>query len=160
MRIVSGTFSSLRPDLMVCIARYRYEVFVLRLGWKLYDYEGMECDQFDREDTVLVAVLDKKTGEIAGTARLLPTTRPYFLREVFPELLHGQPVPESAQTWELTRFAAVDLNGLRPVCEGQFSSRVATVLLRASMTCAAARGARELVTVSPVGVERLLRRAG
>jgi N-acyl-L-homoserine lactone synthetase len=37
---------------------------------------------------------------------------------------------------------------------------VAVALLRATLHAAAQRGARWLITVSPLGVERLLRRAG
>lgn len=160
MRIISGDVASLQPDLMTGVARYRYEVFVQRLGWKLRCQDGLEYDQYDREETVYVVALDKRTGEIKGTARLLPTTKPYLLREIFPELLCGLPAPESADTWELSRFAAVDLKAPVSAHRGQFSSGLATALLRATLACAAERGARQLVTVSPVGVKRLLRRAG
>lgn len=141
------------------MARYRHRVFVQRLGWKLPCAGEKEYDQFDRDDTVYVVAQDE-AGEVTGTARLLPTTSPYLLREVFPQLLHGLPPPESAETWELSRFAAVDLKAPAAKEAGQFSSPAATALLRAALDCAAARGARRLVTVSPVGVERLLRRAG
>lgn len=159
MRIFAGDFSSLQPDVLTCVGRYRHQVFVQRLGWNLRCKDGLEYDQFDRDDTVYV-VAQNETGEITGTARLLPTTEPYLLREIFPQLLHGAPAPESVETWELSRFAAVDLNATAAISAGQFSSPAATALLRASLDCAASLGARRVVTVSPVGVERLLRRAG
>lgn len=39
-------------------------------------------------------------------------------------------------------------------------SPVAIEIVRAALDCAAGMGARQLITVSPVGIERLIRRAG
>lgn len=160
MRIVSGNSDHLQPAMMARLARYRHEVFVKRLGWELACVDGREVDQFDREDTVYVVALNKRTGAIRGTARLLPTTRPYLLREVFPALLGDMPAPSSADVWELSRFAVVDLDAPASARNEQFSSYAAAVLLHATLICAAELGARELVSVSPVSVQRLLRRAG
>lgn len=130
------------------------------LGWQLEGRgDGMELDQFDRPDTAYVIARDE-SGEVIGSARLLPTTGPYLLGEVFPQLLHGLPVPSSPAVWELSRFAAVDLAARRTSALSQFSSPIAVGLLRAAIRVAADRGAERLITVSPLGIERLLRRAG
>ena len=58
-----------------------------------------------------------------------------------------------------SNIAAVDLNN--PSAErGQLSSPIAVELLQESIECAAAHGAKRLITVSPIGIERLLRKAG
>lgn len=161
MRIFSGEPAALRPELMVDMARYRHKVFVEKLGWQLQCEDSLEYDQFDRDDTVYV-VAKNAAEEVIGTARLLPTTRPYLLGEVFPQLLHGAQPPCSADVWELSRFAAVDFTagaGTGSALE-QFSSPIMRNLLRTAMACAAARGAKRFVAVSPLGVERLLRRLG
>jgi N-acyl-L-homoserine lactone synthetase len=62
--------------------------------------------------------------------------------------------------WELSRFAAVDFNAAATSALGQFSSEIAVELLHQSIAAARAHGAKELITVSPLGIERLLRRAG
>lgn len=158
MEFVSGEREGLPPGVFPALSRYRYDVFVTRLGWDLPATGGIELDQFDRRDTVYVAARDKRE-RIAGCARLLPTTRPYLLGDVFPQLLGGAAPPRQADVWELSRFSALDLeepsSGL-----GAFPSSVAADLLYASLRCASARGARRLVTVSPLGVERLLRSLG
>jgi N-acyl-L-homoserine lactone synthetase len=157
---IAGTPGGLTPDLMVGLARFRYQVFVEMLGWQLQTPgDGLELDQFDRPDTVYVIARDE-SGDVAGSARLLPTTRPYLLGDVFPQLLHGQPVPATSAIWELSRFAAVDFSATKTSALSQFSSPVAVGLLRAAMRCAAERGAERLITVSPLGIERLLRRYG
>ncbi len=159
MRVISGTSSGLPAGIYPQLANYRHEVFVQRLGWQLQTPEGVEVDQFDRPDTVYV-VAQEDDGRIAGCGRLLPTLQPYLLGDVFPQLLHGQPPPCSVDVWELSRFCAVDLQQRSHTPAGQFSSIVTVTLLDAAVRCAAALGAKRLITVSPLGVERLLRHAG
>lgn len=159
MNLVAGTSDSLPDGLYSLKASYRRRVFVERLGWQLATQDGMERDQFDRPDTLYVVARDKM-GDVCGCARLLPTTRPYLLSDVFPQLLNGALPPSSPDVWELSRFAAVDFNANMTSVLGQFSSPIAIRLLEEGIACAAVRGAKRLITVSPIGVERLLRRAG
>lgn len=159
MHFISGMPADLQPDLMTGVARYRHKVFVETLGWQLQCDNGLEYDQFDHDDTVYV-VAQNETQEIIGTARLLPTNHPYLLGEVFPQLMNGLPVPASADIWELSRFAALDFNATNTSAMAQFSSPVAVGLLRAALKHSASLGAKQVITVSPLGVERLLRKAG
>ena len=159
MDYITGTSGGLPPELMTGLARYRYQVFVETLGWQLDTRNGLELDQFDRPDTLYVVARDT-SGAVTGTARLLPTTRPYLLGEVFPQLMHGAAVPATSAVWELSRFAAVDFAEGKTTALSQFSSPVAIGLLRAAIQVAGRQGAERLITVSPLGIERLLRRAG
>jgi len=159
MCVVAGRQEDLPCGLYSKVAHYRHRVFVEQLGWQLQTLGNTEQDQFDREDTIYVISRDEY-GDITGCARLLPTTRPYLLGEVFPQLLNGMPVPSSADVWELSRFAAVDFNSKISPEFAQFSSLVTLSLLRESIAVAAENGAKRIITVSPVGVERLLQRTG
>jgi len=159
MRVVSGVTSGLPEGYYGRVAHYRHRVFVERLGWQLDVQNGAEIDQFDRPDTVYVAIEDEQ-GDIAGCARLLPTTRPYLLREIFPQLLNGLAPPSDPTVWELSRFAAMDFNTRATVPLAQFSSSATAALMRGAMASAASLGAKRLLTVSPVGIERLIRRLG
>lgn len=157
MKIQIGTARSLGLETMVDIARYRHAVFVQHLEWRLQTQCGLEFDQFDRPDTRHV-VARAADGRIVGVARLLPTTRSYLLGDVFPQLMDGAPVPCAADTWELSRFAALDSAvGAASRC---FDAAAATALLQAVLDDAARHGVRRLVTVSPLGIERLLDRCG
>lgn len=159
MDIFSGDQASFPKGLYRDLGVYRHEVFVELLGWDLDTPNGYERDQFDRPDTVYVVARDD-AGRIQGCARLLPTTHPYLLSEVFPELLNGLPPPASAEVWELSRFAAVDLLAASKTSKAQFSSSFAIALMKGAIETAARLGARRLISVSPLGVERLLRQAG
>lgn len=160
MHFISGNSTSLRPAVMEPVANYGRQFFIVeKLGWQLQCEGGIEYDQFDRVDTQYV-IAQNTEKEIIGTARLLPTQRPYLLGEVFPQLMNGLAVPASEDVWELSRFAALDFNALATSAMAQFSSPIAVGLLRASLEQAARLGAKKLITVSPLGVERLLRKAG
>lgn len=94
----------------------------------------------------------------------MPTLRPYLLRDVFPQLLGDQPAPQSPDVWELSRFAAVDF-GAAAASRGvgalrQVSAPVSFGLLRAALPLAAGSGVRRLISVSPLGIECMLRRGG
>lgn len=159
MEIVTGTAEGLSPQLMTRMARYRHRVFIEMLGWELPSQEGQELDQFDRPDTLYLAAC-RDDGDVIGTARLLPTHRPYLLGEVFPQLMGGSPPPCTPDVWELSRFAAMDFDAASQGALHQFSSPVAVGLLREVLAVAAEHGVQRLITVSPLGIERLLRRAG
>ncbi len=159
MHYVTGTATELGARLWSALGHYRYKVFVQHLGWDLPDAtENGEWDQFDRPETVYVIALSAMGG-IAGCARLLPTTRDYLLADVFPQLLDGSPAPRSPTTWELSRFTALDASVPAGTPHTLGSPR-ALDLLRAAMHEATCRGARTLVSVSPVAIQRILRHAG
>ncbi|MGE5492428.1 MAG: acyl-homoserine-lactone synthase [Actinomycetota bacterium] len=159
MVIVSGSQVQLQQGLYTNLGTYRREVFVELLGWDLETPNGYEQDQFDRPDTVYVIARNDE-GCINGCARLLPTVSPYLLSEIFPQLLNGVSPPSSPDVWELSRFAAVDVSEASNSPRGQLSSPIAVSLLQEAIETAGRLGAKRLITVSPLGVERLLRHAG
>lgn len=153
-----GTRSQLSGAVEAELAAYRHRVFVERLGWRLPLAEpGLERDEFDRADTLYALVRDEH-GHICGCARLLPTTGPYLLAEVFPGLLGGQEPPSAPEVWELSRYTTeithADADSAESARE-RFRD-----LLKAVVEAVLARGARRLITFSYVGVERIARRFG
>jgi acyl homoserine lactone synthase len=159
MEYFDGTAEELGAMQWEALGRYRHEVFVRHLGWELPGaVEGAEWDEFDRADTVYVLAQDA-AGRLTGCARLLPTTRPYLLANVFPQLLDGQPAPMAPEVWELSRFAAFD--SARPMHNVHvLGSPQALDLLRVAKRAAARRGAEQLISVSATAIERILRHGG
>jgi acyl homoserine lactone synthase len=140
------------------IFSYRYSVFVERLKWTLPDAgAGLEVDQFDRDSTYHVCVRD--AGATVGYARLLPTTEPYLLSEVFPELMDGVLIPRSSDVWELSRFCSFDH---RSPSEHRRQADFwgCQAVLRAAVQCALEYGVSRLIAVSAVAMERILSRLG
>lgn len=83
--------------------RLRHRIFVEESGWEaLRRPDGLERDQFDHEDAVHMLLYEGPL--LIGYQRMLPTTRPYLLSEVYPQLCEG-PQPRDPAIWEWTRFA-------------------------------------------------------
>jgi acyl homoserine lactone synthase len=145
-------------ELEAALAHYRHQVFVERLGWHLpCTGEHYERDQYDREDTVYVVARDE-SGAVCGCARLLPTTRPYLLKDLFGFLLAvDMSAPEAPDVWELSRFAA-DLRVSALADESDVWS--VRPMLASVVECAANLGARQLIGVTFLSMERLFRRIG
>ncbi len=92
-----------RPELFDAVHRLRHDIFVEEMGWAdLARSDGLEIDQFDHEDAIHHLVL--RNGRLAGYQRLLPTTRPFLLPDLFPELCVGE-IPSGEDVYELTRYA-------------------------------------------------------
>ena len=136
--------------------RLRHEVFKERLAWEVGSQAGKERDMFDDLDPVYIVC--EHAGEVLGSWRLLQTTRPYMLKDVFPELLHGMPAPVAPDVWEISRFAVS-----KRVADNESLGTVNTVtnlLLDQLFTFAARRNISRIVAVADVRFERILKRAG
>lgn len=81
----------------------RKRVFVDLLKWDLDVIdERYELDQFDDEHAYYL-VLTGPDGRHRASARLLETTRPHILGEIFPFLCDGR-LPAGTKVREITRF--------------------------------------------------------
>jgi acyl homoserine lactone synthase len=135
----------------------RHAMFAERLQWKVESQNGLERDWFDRLDpTYVVARHPVDPLRAVGSWRLLPTTGPYMLKDVFPELLHGQAAPTDPAVWEASRFAVARCDD--GVAFGMNETPVA--MIREMLRFVRRHGVREIVTVTSVGVERLIRNLG
>ncbi|WP_081069280.1 acyl-homoserine-lactone synthase [Burkholderia diffusa] len=139
------------------LASFRYRIFVDKLGWQLPCVDdGLERDQYDRDDTVYIVARDS-AGTVCGCARLLPTTRPYLLQEQFPSLLVGAIPPTSSDVWELSRLAINCATSEYATPDGNLAIRP---MLAAVVECAFKLGARRLIGVTFSSMQRLFRRIG
>lgn len=89
-------------DLMEEVWQFRHRQFVERLGWKeLNSEDGRETDRFDSDDAIhLVAV---NAGTVVGYTRLLRTSGPHLLADVYPEIMEGHDWPRADDVYEWTR---------------------------------------------------------
>jgi acyl-homoserine lactone synthase len=93
------------PELLTQF-RLRHEVYVAERNWKeLERADGLERDQFDDQIATYILAIDK--GEIVGGSRLIPTTHPHLLSEVFPHLAAVRGLPREADTYEWTRMFVI-----------------------------------------------------
>lgn len=136
--------------------RLRCRVFKERLDWGVDVQDGLEVDQFDRCDPVYLLNLDV-AGRVQGCVRLLPTLGPNMLRDTFSGLLNGNACPAAANIWESSRFA-LDLS--TSMSGGGALSPATAEMFAGMIEFGLARSLTDIVTVTDVRVERILRRAG
>lgn len=137
--------------------RLRHRVFKERMDWAVETSAGLEIDQFDALQPAYLAQLSDQ-GEVQGSVRFLPTLGPNMLRDAFPALLGDTAAPENPYLWESSRFA-VDIQPDAP--KGKHGIARATYELFAGMIeFGLSRYLTDIVTVTDVRMERILRRAG
>lgn len=138
------------------IGALRHRVFVERLGW-VPDQGGIERDSFDDTSPTYLAYRHPTLGVVA-CVRFLPTTGPNMLRDCFPQLMGAAPAPADPLSVESSRFC-VDTDRLRHAETG-LMQRVTTGLLAAMLEYGLYRGYRDIVTVTDLRVERIVRTSG
>lgn len=83
--------------------RLRHRIFVEEAGWEaLRKADGREIDQFDDERAIHMLLYQEDS--LIGYQRLLPTTSPNLLTDIYPVLCDGRP-PSSPSIFEWTRLA-------------------------------------------------------
>jgi acyl homoserine lactone synthase len=143
------------PDELAEMHRLRYRVFKQRLDWDVQVSGDMEIDAFDALRPAYLLQRDDH-GRIRGCVRLLPTTGPTMLREIFPALLDGRPPPDSSLIWESSRFS-LDTGPEAPMFLGV--AQATYELFAGMIEFGLSRGLTDIVTVTDVRMERILRRA-
>jgi acyl-homoserine lactone synthase len=95
--------------------RDRKAVFVDRLKWDVPVIDGQfEVDQFDTDAAIYLVATDARHQRHLGSVRLLPSTGPHLLGDVFPHLC-DKAVPTGDDVWEITRMCthpSKDVDGL------------------------------------------------
>ncbi|SBV31784.1 N-acyl-L-homoserine lactone synthase [uncultured Sphingopyxis sp.] len=95
--------SASEDDVLRAMFVARKQVFVDLLRWDVPVLDGrFEIDQFDDEHAIYIVVTDR-AGRHLASARLLPTTRPHILADLYASLCDGD-VPRGPRTYEVTRF--------------------------------------------------------
>jgi N-acyl-L-homoserine lactone synthetase len=82
--------------------RLRYRMFVERQRWNVPSYRQLEYDQFDTPAATYILVVDDQNRTL-GTTRLIPTTRPYMVETLWPDLVDTA-LPHLPSIWEASRF--------------------------------------------------------
>jgi len=98
-------------DALGSMHRLRHRVFVERQKYNVPTYRNMEWDQFDTPAAVYLVWRDEE-GEARAVTRLIPTTLPYMIQELWADLVEGEMLPSEDRVWEATRFG-ID-RGLSP----------------------------------------------
>lgn len=90
-------------DALASQFRLRHKVFVQRQQWGVPNWRGMEYDQYDTPAAVYCVWRDDD-AQVRGVARLAPTTIPYMIKDLWPDMVTEGALPECPEIWESTRL--------------------------------------------------------
>ena len=153
--IASETYGEHLDDL-TDMHRLRYRIFKQRLDWDVQVSGDVEVDEFDALGPCYLLQRSAE-GAVTGCVRLLPTTGATMLSDTFGALLSGSPAPSSPRVWESSRFG-VDPEHSGPVAS-QGIAKATYELFAGMIEFGLSHGLTDIVTVTDVLMERILRRA-
>jgi acyl homoserine lactone synthase len=93
----------LLADALPAAHRLRYRIFVQRQKYDVPCWHGMEWDQFDTPAATYLLWRDEAARPRA-VARLIPTTLPYMIQQLWPNLAGVFELPRADDVWEISRL--------------------------------------------------------
>jgi acyl homoserine lactone synthase len=97
-------YSNLLDDMF----RLRARVFRDRLRWDVQVADEKERDKYDDAGPVYIIYADDESLKVKGSLRLLPTTGPTVLADIFSDTLPDAAHLSAPTIWECTRFCLED----------------------------------------------------
>jgi len=82
----------------------RRKVFVDALGWDIPVTDGKEVDSYDQLGPAYVMLTDPERRTVYASLRLMPTTGPTLLHDVFGDTIPDGGMLSAPGIWECTRF--------------------------------------------------------
>ena len=157
LKVIQSHQYDKNSELLDKMFRIRAKVFKERLDWEVEVKDGYERDYFDDLNPLYLLSVDEE-GELLGCLRLLPTTGPNMLRDVFNVLIPDGKI-ESPLIWESSRFCInPDITHNTRDTETAFVNRVTIELLSGIAEVGLAAGLDFVVTVYDARMARLLKR--
>lgn len=106
IHVVSSTNRHLYESTLESYFRIRHDVFARERGWRAVERsDGLDIDAFDRNDTIHLIAIDG--DRVVGGQRLVPTTSPHMLSEIFADLAAAKGIPVGPTVWEASRYFVV-----------------------------------------------------
>lgn len=146
-----------KTKLLFSMHRLRKKVFQDRMKWSVHvTKNGLEIDQFDISDAVYLLAVDHEE-RVRGSWRLLPSTGPTMIRDIWSQSLSSNPMPSRNDVWEASRFS-VDTEG--SVNEGGLNSvgQVTGELFLGLTELCLANNIKHIFTLYDARIARLLKR--
>lgn len=135
----------------------RSRVFGGRFGWPVKITSGKEIDQFDHVNPAYIVGLDDDMNVIS-CARVLQTTGPHMLSDVFDKILDGEPPLRSPTIWESTRFC-VDTQRMSRSDSTATVSKATCELMVGILEYGRSAGITDIITVIDPVMDRVLKRS-
>jgi acyl homoserine lactone synthase len=156
---IEGANNSTHTAIIDDMLRARAEVFYDRLRWNVTVQNDKEIDNYDSYDPLYLVSVDESTGMTRGSLRLLSTSGPNMMRDIFRNFFSEPIVFQSPLIWECTRFC-IHPQWERTRKSESRSGHVTTELLFGICEAAIEAGVKYITGVFNVSMTTIYRRAG
>ncbi|MGB7204318.1 MAG: acyl-homoserine-lactone synthase [Anderseniella sp.] len=82
--------------------KFRKQLFIDKLSWKLRQRNGSEFDEFDNKHAHYLILMYR--GKITAGFRAIQCDKTYLASSKFPELAIDRSYPDTKTSWEITRL--------------------------------------------------------
>lgn len=145
--------------LLTQMLRVRKQVFADQLGWDVVVQDGIERDIYDDCSPVYLIWCDSTATQFYGGMRLMPTTGPTLLYDVFRRTFPEDVDLVAPGIWEGTRMC-VDADALAKDYPDMTQGDAFSIMLLALCECALQHGIHTMLSNYEPHMKRIYRRAG
>lgn len=156
---VQGDGQTRHAELLDHMFRLRKRVFSDQLGWDVEVCCDREKDRYDVLKPVYLLWANSERSKLYASIRLMPTTGPTLLYDVFRKTFPDEAQLSAPGIWEGTR-ACVDADAIAKDYPEINASRAFSMVVLAASECAFAHGIHTIVSNYEPQVQRIYRRAG
>ena len=146
-------------SLIDSIFKLRKNVFSDKLKWDLPVHGDIEFDEYDKLNPIYVVWTDKTKTILYGSVRLLPTSGPTLLHDVFGATHGHNPELKDPRIWEGTRLC-LDVEKIAQHFPQLTPDKAFSKMLLALCECALDAGIQRLVSNFEPCLRRVYLRAG
>lgn len=147
------------PELMDQMFRLRKDVFADQLGWDVPVIGDYEKDHYDNCHPVYLMWCDDTATELYAVVRLLPTTGPTLLYDVFRKTFPNVVSLEAPGIWEATRMC-MDMDKIKRDHSDMASGQASALMLLTMCETGIAHGIHTMISNYEPQMQRIYRRSG
>lgn len=154
MKIEEILQSYANREVLSSMHNLRWDVFINRLNWKdgLLAVNYMEIDNFDYGDCVYLGHKNQD-NKITASVRLIPTNKPYMIKQSYPQFVFDSNCPDSNNIYEISRFCFL-------ASDASMSSSPAAYLAAACIEYGLQHNIQKFIALTNLSVKRMIERVG
>lgn len=155
--IQTGQFGKTKS--IIEMHKVRKLIFKDRMGWDVdLTQEGLEVDNYDLPETVYIIARDN-LNRVAGVWRILPSSCPSMIRDIWPDFLNSFDMPINDSAWEASRFGVQAYHD-NPKDNIRSVSKITSELIVALLKVCVITGIESIYTMYNLQIARSVRKVG
>ncbi len=155
--IQTGQFG--KTNSIIEMHKVRKLIFKDRMGWDVDINEGgLEIDDYDLPETVYILVRDD-SGRVSGVWRMLPSSAPSMIRNIWPAFLTSFEMPIHDSAWEVSRFGVYSYTN-SPRESIKATNRITAELILGLLTVCTLTGITDIYTMYNLQIARSVGKIG